>query len=220
MEIARRISIGALAVVLAIVVVGAAVARHHMPQTQYVTEPDGNQWQRIGGIDAGNADGAAYIPRRALRCTPDAATTVAEVCETTVDGKPLVVRVAYNVPSTIFRACRITYGATGHHCTWRIANIGGPIYAGAFAADPGLTNEARDAIRRQYPFENTTEATAFAVSRVVAGVLAACIALVMFTHLSRKIAVRAVAAAASGLAAFFALRTVGFLFLLFTTYMD
>lgn len=220
MDTTRRVSIGVLVAVLTVVVIGAVIAWWYMPQRQWVSERDGNQWQRIGGIDAGNADGYARIPRRALHCVSDPANGVAEACETLVDGTLLTVRVEYNVPSLLFRACRISYGVTTNHCVARSANISGPIYAGAFASDPGLTGETREAIRRRYPFDNITEATAFAISRVVAGVLAVCIALVVFTHLSRRVAIRVVAAATSCLAAFFALRVVGFLFLLFTTYVD
>lgn len=220
MEIARRVSVGILAVVLVVIVLGAAVAWWQMPQRQWITEPSGNTLQRIGGIDAGNADERAYIPRRALRCTPTTPGGLAEVCETAIDGKPLVVQVAYTPPSLLFRACRISYGTTDSPCTGRSPNLSGPIYAGAFASDPGVSGKARAGIRRQYPFENVSEATMLTIAQIVAAVVGVCVLCVVFLSIAQEGVTRNLVATFSGGAAFLSCYVILWVFLAVTTYGD
>lgn len=220
MGIARRVSVGVLVAELAAIVVGVAVAWWQMPQRQWTREGSRGVWQRIGGIDAGNAGERAYIPRRALRCTPDPANGVAEVCEMTVDGRPLMVRVAYTPPSLLFRACRISYSATDNPCAARSPNLSGPLYAGAFASDPGLSDQARAAIRRRYPFENVDEATVFAIARIVAAVVGVCVLCVVFLSITHEGITRTLSAAFSGGAAFLVCYFVLWVFLFGTTYVD
>lgn len=155
--------------------------------------PGGDQFA-IAGLGIGEGYQRTYIPRRALSCAYPTGDRHQEVCRLTLAGQELVVAITHDDHSSLFPACRITYGDREGSCWAGNLVIGGASYALASRVGLGLSETTLADLARQHRFANWYEADWQRAGGAVATSIAICLALAAFLLLPQRLVVRALGA--------------------------
>ena len=159
--------------------------------------PGGDQFA-IAGFGIGEGYQRTYIPRRALSCAHPNVDRYQEVCRLTVDGRELVATVMHDDHSSLFPACRVSYGERDGSCWAGNRVIGGASYALASRVGLGLSEATLADLAQQYRFATWYEADWQRLGGAVAVLMALCLALATFLLLPQRLTIRAMGALSVG----------------------
>lgn len=153
LNVRRRIALGGL-LSYALPLIGLSFVVYH--------SSPGPFYQEILGLSLGRHDqpgGQVYISGRQLDCAPTTIDDFAERCTLEIAGTTLELLARRNGPESLMQlggTCRASYGGETWPC--RIGSRHIHVHWFAYLSDPlGLSVAELEALRRQYPLENSGE---------------------------------------------------------------